>query len=269
MDPRVAWIQPEQKGPANALWMHVWETSQGIRTNSAHYHRQQHDELCVNAGFCDVCKNQGKDDVCGEPGCSSSTHHHPPPPPPPPASSSSSSSSHQSNANSTNVRSAFATLSINNNNNISAATPLNASEKAPTEKGSRSPPDPGTTYSDSSSAIRANETNKNRLCFNFSELNNVNQNHLHNHYHHQHSRYLHQEQQPYFQHNCMKRNPFNPGFNNHINYHHHHHHPGRRKNENKASTYGINYLLSNWTNGNQLSPVTLWKSRTYSTGLNG
>ncbi|XP_050988364.1 terminal nucleotidyltransferase 4A-like isoform X2 [Labeo rohita] len=28
MDPRVAWIQPEQKGPANALWMRVWETSQ-------------------------------------------------------------------------------------------------------------------------------------------------------------------------------------------------------------------------------------------------
>ncbi|XP_069814385.1 terminal nucleotidyltransferase 4A isoform X2 [Dendropsophus ebraccatus] len=31
MDPRVAWIQPEQKGPANALWMHIWETSQGVR----------------------------------------------------------------------------------------------------------------------------------------------------------------------------------------------------------------------------------------------
>ncbi|XP_075068854.1 terminal nucleotidyltransferase 4A [Mixophyes fleayi] len=29
MDPRVAWIQPEQNGPANALWMHIWETSQG------------------------------------------------------------------------------------------------------------------------------------------------------------------------------------------------------------------------------------------------
>ncbi|XP_020651245.3 terminal nucleotidyltransferase 4A isoform X1 [Pogona vitticeps] len=29
MDPRVAWIQPEQKGPANALWMQIWENSQG------------------------------------------------------------------------------------------------------------------------------------------------------------------------------------------------------------------------------------------------
>ncbi|XP_059801109.1 terminal nucleotidyltransferase 4A isoform X2 [Hypanus sabinus] len=38
MDPRVAWIQPEQKGPANALWMQIWETSQGMRSNSAHHH---------------------------------------------------------------------------------------------------------------------------------------------------------------------------------------------------------------------------------------
>ncbi len=30
----MAWIQPEQRGPANALWMHVWETSQ--RRNHCH-----------------------------------------------------------------------------------------------------------------------------------------------------------------------------------------------------------------------------------------
>ncbi|XP_061675616.1 terminal nucleotidyltransferase 4A-like [Syngnathoides biaculeatus] len=35
MDPRSAWIQPEQKGPANSLWMHIWETSQGFAPNSA------------------------------------------------------------------------------------------------------------------------------------------------------------------------------------------------------------------------------------------
>ncbi|XP_048371876.1 terminal nucleotidyltransferase 4A isoform X2 [Sphaerodactylus townsendi] len=29
MDARVAWIQPEQKGPANALWMRVWRAAQG------------------------------------------------------------------------------------------------------------------------------------------------------------------------------------------------------------------------------------------------
>lgn len=34
MDPWVAWIQPEQNGPATALWMRVWETSQ--RRNHRH-----------------------------------------------------------------------------------------------------------------------------------------------------------------------------------------------------------------------------------------
>uniref|UniRef100_A0AAR2LW02 Terminal nucleotidyltransferase 4A n=1 Tax=Pygocentrus nattereri TaxID=42514 RepID=A0AAR2LW02_PYGNA len=54
------------------------------------------------------------------------------------------------------------------------------------------------------------------------------------------------------------------GFSNHL-----HHHPGRRKSDNKASTYGINYLLSSWTNGNSVSSGTPWKTRTYSPGVNG
>jgi len=28
MDPRIAWFQPEQRGPANNLWMQIWETTQ-------------------------------------------------------------------------------------------------------------------------------------------------------------------------------------------------------------------------------------------------
>ncbi|AWP04891.1 putative non-canonical poly(A) RNA polymerase PAPD7 [Scophthalmus maximus] len=58
MDPRIAWIQPEQKGPANALWMHVWETSQGVRTLSAQQqlHNQNHNQ-CVNYAALDVLKN--------------------------------------------------------------------------------------------------------------------------------------------------------------------------------------------------------------------
>ncbi|KAM9765684.1 terminal nucleotidyltransferase 4B [Menidia menidia] len=31
MDPRIAWFQPEQRGPANNLWMQIWETTQGLR----------------------------------------------------------------------------------------------------------------------------------------------------------------------------------------------------------------------------------------------
>ncbi|XP_053182746.1 terminal nucleotidyltransferase 4A-like [Scomber japonicus] len=34
MDPRNTWIQPEQKGPANSLWMHVWEICQGCGAHS-------------------------------------------------------------------------------------------------------------------------------------------------------------------------------------------------------------------------------------------
>ncbi|TSK28254.1 Non-canonical poly(A) RNA polymerase PAPD7 [Bagarius yarrelli] len=260
MDPRVAWIQPEQTGPANALWMHVWETSQGIRTNSAHHYHQNLTEPGVNSAFKGT-------NVCNESGCSSSTQHPPPP---------SSSSLHQINTNTTNVRTSFAKLSLNNNNNVKAeTTPLNHISEMPpstTEKDSQPPSAPCTD----TSATRTDESNKNRLCFSFSDLNNVNHNHIYNHYHHhhhhnqQHAPYLKQEQQPYFQQNCMKCFHFNPGFNNRNNHlHHQHHHPGRRKNDNKASTYGINYILSNWTNGNDVSPVTPWKSRTYSPGVNG
>lgn len=30
MDPRIAWFQPEQRGPANNLWMQIWETTRGL-----------------------------------------------------------------------------------------------------------------------------------------------------------------------------------------------------------------------------------------------
>ncbi|XP_062866054.1 terminal nucleotidyltransferase 4A [Trichomycterus rosablanca] len=214
MDPRVAWIQPEQKGPANALWMHVWETAQGIRTNPGHHHH----------------------------------HHH---------------------ANSSSVRnlSAFATLSINNNNVLKESSgsgevdPTGKSEPSSAESGTDSSDSSGSDSPPTSSSIRTNDANKNAcLCFKFtdSSLNNANQ----THHHHQHNqRYSNHDQQT----SCIKRNPFI--YNMHIN--NHYHHPGRRKNDNKASTYGINYLLSNWTNGNHVSPVTPWKTRTYSPGVIG
>uniref|UniRef100_A0A671V0P6 Terminal nucleotidyltransferase 4A n=1 Tax=Sparus aurata TaxID=8175 RepID=A0A671V0P6_SPAAU len=51
--------------------------------------------------------------------------------------------------------------------------------------------------------------------------------------------------------------------------HTHNHHPGRRKSDNKASTYGMNYLLSNCTNGNYASTWTPWKTRKYNPGVLG
>ncbi|KAM6935348.1 terminal nucleotidyltransferase 4A-like [Lycodopsis pacificus] len=70
MDPKTAWIQPEQKGPANSLWMHIWETSQGFGANSCidnHLHHQrnfaaQNANSAESNGEC--CKN-----VAVPPGC--------------------------------------------------------------------------------------------------------------------------------------------------------------------------------------------------------
>ncbi|KAK2844302.1 hypothetical protein Q5P01_010961 [Channa striata] len=38
MDPRSAWIQPEEKGPANSVLMYIWENSQGFGANDNHLH---------------------------------------------------------------------------------------------------------------------------------------------------------------------------------------------------------------------------------------
>ncbi|XP_071771845.2 terminal nucleotidyltransferase 4A-like [Centroberyx gerrardi] len=62
MDPRTAWIQPEQKGPANSLWMHIWETSQGFRANfgidNHHHQRNFHTQSANSPGSNgEHCKN--------------------------------------------------------------------------------------------------------------------------------------------------------------------------------------------------------------------
>lgn len=209
MDPRVAWIQPEQKGPANALWMRVWETSQVNRINTG----QHHHNICVNSPALDVCNS-------------------------PP------SSSHQSNAN---VK-----------NQGSAAHPLhgNAGKQGAEMAGSDSTSSCTKIRTASSNAIGNMNKGGAHQPFSESLLNNVN-----HHYHHPpHPHLRHPEQQ-----NCGKRHPCHPP----VSLHHHHHHPGRRKTDNKASTYGINYLLSNWTNGNYVSSGTPWKKREYTSGVDG
>ncbi|XP_037533014.1 terminal nucleotidyltransferase 4A [Nematolebias whitei] len=57
MDLRTVWIQPEQKGPVNSLWMHFWRTSQGLGTNSSvdnHLHHQRNFAV-QNANSVDSC----------------------------------------------------------------------------------------------------------------------------------------------------------------------------------------------------------------------
>lgn len=68
MDLRTLWIQPEQKGPVNSLWMHFWRTSQGPGTNSSvdnHLHHQRNFAV----------QNANSADSCGE------TRRHASPPP--------------------------------------------------------------------------------------------------------------------------------------------------------------------------------------------
>uniref|UniRef100_A0A673HDJ5 Terminal nucleotidyltransferase 4A n=1 Tax=Sinocyclocheilus rhinocerous TaxID=307959 RepID=A0A673HDJ5_9TELE len=202
MDPRVAWIQPEQKGPANALWMRVWETSRVNRTNTGqHQNHHHHNNLCVNSPAFDVYKTVA------------------------------------SNANnSTNIKSSGSAAHALNGNTgdgeITQKTGLVADPASSCSKIRTTSPN-----------MIAGNMNKGHPFFICSEsvLNNVNH---HHHPPHPHLRHFHQEQQQ----SCMKRHPSHPAAVH--SHHHHHHHPGRRKSDNKASTYGINYLLSNWTNGN-------------------
>nr|XP_044994952.1 terminal nucleotidyltransferase 4A isoform X2 [Jaculus jaculus] len=55
MDPRVAWIQPEQKGPANALWMQIWETSQGVGRGGSGFASY----FCLNSPALDTAAAAG------------------------------------------------------------------------------------------------------------------------------------------------------------------------------------------------------------------
>ncbi|XP_030645237.1 terminal nucleotidyltransferase 4A [Chanos chanos] len=254
MDPRVAWIQPEQTGPANTLWMHVWGTSQEIGGKTGQHHNHHHN-FCVNSPAFDILKNVTV--------------------------------AAAANANSTNTRNStgFVTLPNGSTQN-SICSSINAngvkvgadegkmpqktvsvSSSSSVESGADSPSSSCSSSRTTTANIVTGNINKlaggaNLFC-SFSEniLNNV------NHHHHPHPRHFHQEQQYGIHQNCNKRHPFHPAAIH--NHHNHHHHSGRRKSDNKASTYGINYLLSNYSNGNYLHSGTPWKTRKYNVGVHG
>ncbi|CAL8297071.1 unnamed protein product [Lota lota] len=270
MDPRVAWIQPEQKGPANALWMHVWETSQGVRDHSGQHHNQKHSQ-CLNYPTLDVFKNVAAV-VSSNSFCSSNGNV-----------TASLSSSHRSIMNGSSINgTAISSLgmAISNGNVQNSLTPANANGNGvtvdlgegkmsqTTGSVSSSLQESGTDSLSSKCSLdrtfSANVTgniNKNaggaNFIFNFSDRmhNNVNQYHRHL-----------QEHPPFnFQQICVKGHQIPPS----IPLNHHNHHPGRRKSDNKASTYGMNYLLSNCTNGNYAITWMPWNTRKYNPGLIG
>ncbi|XP_074469311.1 terminal nucleotidyltransferase 4A isoform X1 [Sebastes fasciatus] len=268
MDPRVAWIQPEQKGPANALWMHVWETSQGVRTLSAaaaaqqhhHQHHQHHHQQQLHnqnhnqyVNYVDVLKN-----VVAS---SKSSHHH-----------------------IMNGTTAMTSFTMTTTTNAAEPGPGPGEGKTLKTVSSSSSQESRTDSSPPSSCsfertmggnvttlLNANKNvggGANNLLFNVRD-NNVNLYHHHHHHHHHQPASFNVQQICVKRHHQVHPSPVPVVINHQTHNNHHHHHPGRRKSDNKASTYGMNYLLSNCTNGNYASTWTPWKTRKYNPGVLG
>ncbi|XP_048067476.1 terminal nucleotidyltransferase 4A-like isoform X3 [Megalobrama amblycephala] len=212
MDPRVAWIQPEQKGPANALWMRVWETSQ--RRN--HCHTLRVNTPALAAGFIKqltlvptntVVKpiNNRTNQPCNDGSAMRSPYACSDPAPP------------------------YVTpVEVNGCDSLSPLSSGDSESDSPTS-------DSSSTTGDGMSANPA------KLHFNFTEhIHNVN-NCLQQHY---------QRLQTQIMMDNQLKN-----------------HTGLRRQDNKASTYGLNYFLS-YSNDRYLSG-TPWATRRYSLGING
>ncbi|XP_042346726.1 terminal nucleotidyltransferase 4A-like isoform X2 [Plectropomus leopardus] len=233
MDPRTAWIQPEQKGPASSLWMHIWETPRGFGANSGidnHLHHQRNfaaqnanstesnGEYCTNVAPPPGCVfgKLPKRDGGGERGNVRRK-----------GSLSPSSSSLDSEAESSSP--SGSSLQIDNLNVAEEASRfLHYGERELNENNLRRqyPPPPFHTVQ-------------------------------------QHCRSMQQSggHTP----TGMK--------NQHGNKHHHYqsHSAGRRRHLNRANTFhGINPLLSYGCSGHHVdSSCSLWKTRRYSPGING
>nr|XP_057902389.1 terminal nucleotidyltransferase 4A isoform X2 [Doryrhamphus excisus] len=250
MDPRVAWIQPEQKGPANALWMHVWETSQGVRTLSAQQLHNQNHNQCVSYAAFDVLKNASKSftgshhsimNACGKDATASS--------------------SLGMTLSNWNVQSLFTSETDVGKGITPPKSGSIASSSPSQETGADSPPAV-------CSKERTGYVSVNKNVGGASLLFSLGDTMDNNRYHHLHHNL--QDMQHIFtlQQLCAKRQQVPPSVPS-VNHSHHHHHPGRRKSDNKASTFGVNYLLSNCTNGNFASTWTPWKTRNYNPGVLG
>ncbi|XP_072461497.1 terminal nucleotidyltransferase 4A isoform X4 [Notamacropus eugenii] len=322
MDPRVAWIQPEQKGPANALWMQIWETSQGVGRSSSSYPPY----FCLNSPALDTtaaasspCTPGGGSHSCtplvkagpvaalaaptpggggggGGGGGSLSSASSPPP-------------SAALPVLLTGLVPAAAAGSADGGRRLQKSPSVSSSSSTSSnnESGTESPGFSSSSSSSSSSSASSGRTLSGGgggtlpgrgggggpgAFFNFNEnkLNNLNSVNGHHHHHNPHSgansnllappppppppqppQQQQQQSQP-------PPPPSNaPASANSIQQHQYH--PGRRKRENKASTYGMNYLLSGSRgaalNNNHLPqeqqqrPGTPWKTRTYSPGIQG
>ncbi|XP_072365583.1 terminal nucleotidyltransferase 4A isoform X2 [Scyliorhinus torazame] len=230
MDPRVAWIQPEQKGPANVLWMQIWETSQGIRSNSSHHHL-----LHLNSPALD-----------NKPSNSSNLNHTSNAGLAAPPSSSPASGAgvgHRTGPSAAGPGMGMGPGSASGNGDDRRG--LQKSSSASSSSSSSPSPESGTGSSSSSSCCSSSS-------FSSSGRTKAGAG-------------------PYFNHNFAEMNGGGNG-NNFVKNNYNNSLKslmmgGRRKRENKASTYGINYMLSS-SNGNYYSG-TPWKTMKYNMGVTG
>uniref|UniRef100_A0A8C7E3K0 Terminal nucleotidyltransferase 4A n=1 Tax=Naja naja TaxID=35670 RepID=A0A8C7E3K0_NAJNA len=283
MDPRVAWIQPEQKGPANALWMQIWETSQGRTGGGSSTSSPSSPAFPPTAAtrysFCRF-----------SPAAAAA--------PPPPSSEASVAAGGP--LSSPQLISKPASLRLLPAQSAERRAPrllllqkapsasLSSSSSSSSSSAESGADSPGGGSSSSPSCVRPGlggpPPASGKILAGAAEANSAKQEELeeegggqaprasgvavtapsspHPHYYHHHHHHLH----------------------------HHQYHPGRRKRENKASTYGMNYLLSGGGVGTvrrgtgpagesgPCSPAqagcalalgTPWKSRQYSSGIQG
>ncbi|XP_055515160.1 terminal nucleotidyltransferase 4A isoform X2 [Leucoraja erinacea] len=213
MDPRVAWIQPEQKGPANALWMQIWETSQGMRSNSTHHY-----PLYLNSPALDTAPASGGGlAASGSPGSAPANGHR-----------------HRTGSS---PDTGMGPGPGPGPGNGEGCRTLQKSSSASSSSSSSPSPESGTGSSSSSCCSTSSSgRTKTGTYFNHHNLTEMNGGGIGN--------------------NLVKNNNY-----------HNLKSLVRRKRENKASTYGINYVLSS-SNGNCYS-WTPWKTMKYNVGVTG
>ncbi|KAM7149612.1 terminal nucleotidyltransferase 4A isoform 2-T2 [Molossus nigricans] len=238
MDPRVAWIQPEQKGPANALWMQIWETSQGVGRGGSGFASY----FCLNSPALDTAVAVGAAGLGGGglagpvlPAAS------PPPPAPGPAALPPALLTALGPA-------AEGARRLHKSPSLSSSSSSSSNAESGTES-------PGCSSSSSSTASLGRASGgRGDAFFHFADGPPSTPGAANGH--------------------SGSRGPAPAGSPSQ-----HQFHPGRRKRENKASTYGLNYLLSG-SRAAALSggggpgpqaprPGTPWKSRAYSPGIQG
>ncbi|CAJ1061776.1 terminal nucleotidyltransferase 4A-like [Xyrichtys novacula] len=238
MDLRTAWIQPEQQGPANSLWMHIWETSQGFGANSGidnHLHHQRNFAV-QNANSTDTRGDYYKNAA------------------PPPGG-------------------VFGKLAKRGGGggergSVRRKGSLSPSSSSLDSEAESSSPSGSSLHIDN---LNVAEEAHRFLHYGEHELNenNLRRQHppppIHAVQHHCRSM-----QQPFGHTPNGMKNQY--GSKHHHNHHHQQpHSSGRRRHLNRANTFhGINPLLSFGCNGHSVdSTCSLWKTRRYSPGING